>query len=530
MNSITQLQEGTYAKEPGTRTGYDYIIVGAGSGGCVVARRLADHTDARILVLEAGGSDEGIDMISNPLRWLENVAFAATNAHTNVYPYQPTPHVNNRVIYAPTGKVLGGSGSVNAMVWARGHRDDYDRWAAAGNPGWEYESVLPLFRKVEDWQGGETDFHGAGGPISVGTPKAFHPVDAAFMEAAVAFGMPYLADTNGPRPEGVGPMSTSIANGRRSSPSQGYLLPVLHRENLTVLTGAKVLKLNFEASRCTGLDYQWGNQRVTVTAAREVVLCAGAFETPRLLMLSGIGDAHTLAKSGIRTRVDLPGVGKNLQDHPLISMSYEARKPLGPLAYNLGGCNLYWKSSPTAPRPDLMLVPIEVGIATGEIGEKFPLPPDAFSVFVTVVDVKSKGYLQMTSAAPDGPLLIQPNLLGEPEDREAAVKAVELMMDLAGQPALQKVIKRWVAPASRPDRRGIEGFIRDACSTYFHPVGTCAMGTGRDAVVDNRLNVYGITGLRIADASIMPQIPTANTNAPTLMIGEFAAELILGKR
>jgi choline dehydrogenase len=508
------------------RAAYDYIIVGAGSAGCVVARRLLESTDARILVLEAGGSDEGIATISNPLRWLDNIG----TAHDYLYQYQPTPHVNNRVIFVPRGKVLGGSGSINAMVWARGHQDDYNGWAAAGNPGWDYQSVLPLFRKVEDWEGGETSFHGAGGPIRIEKATQLHRVDASFIEAAVAYGMPYLEDTNGPRPEGVGPMSMTIGNGRRCNPFRGYLLPVLRRRTLTLVTLAKVLRLNLVGSRCTGLDYLHNGRLVTATAAREVIVCAGVIETPRILMLSGIGEADELRKLGIDPKIDLPGVGKNLQDHPLVSIPFEAREPLGPLTYNLGGSNLYWKSTPSAPRADLMLVPIQVGIASDQIQEKHPVPPNAFSVFATLVDVYSKGGLKMQSAAHDGPLVIQPNLIADPRDLEALAGAVELCLDLAAQPALQAIIKRRVAPAARPGRKEIIAFIRDACSTYFHPVGTCAMGTGPDAVVDHRLRVYGVEGLRIADASVMPQITTGNTNAPTLMIGEFAAELILGRR
>ena len=526
MNNSLEPQEAINAEGSGTLTGYDYIIVGAGSAGCVVARRLVENTDARVLVLEAGGSDAGIESISNPLRWLENIG----SAHDYLYQYQPTPHLNNRVIYVPRGKVLGGSGSINAMIWARGHQDDYNGWAAAGNTGWDYNSVLPLFKKIEDWEGGETLFHGAGGPIHVENPKDFHRVDASFIEAGISYGMPYVEDTNGPKPEGVGPLSMTIAHGKRCSPFGGYLKPVLNRKNLSLITEAKVLKLNLVGNRCIGLDYLHKDKVVTVTANQEVILCAGAIETPRILMLSGIGDAHELHKLGIKAKVDLPGVGKNLQDHPLVSLTYEAKEPLGQLTYNLGGSNLLWKSSPAAPKSDLMLVPIQVGIETDEIREKYSLPPNAFSVFVTLVDVKSKGYIKLRSSDSDGPLEIQPNLISETRDLEALANAVQLCVDLAMQPALKNIMKRWAAPANVMSRREIIAFIKDACSTYFHPVGTCSMGVGKDAVVTNQLKVYGLEGLRIADASIMPQIPTANTNAPTLMIGEFASELLLGKR
>ena len=364
--------------------------------------------------------------------------------------------------------------------------------------------MLPLFKKTEDWEGGETPFHGAGGPIRIERPAKLHPVDAAVIKAVGTYGLPlpYREDTNGPHPEGVGPMSMTIGHGLRCSPFKGYLLPVLKRWNLTLITGAKVLRLNLEGSRCTRLDYLQNGRVVTVTAAREVIVCAGAIETPRILMLSGIGAADALQQLGIKTKIDLLGVGKNLQAHPLVSIPFEAKEPLGQLTYNLGGSNLYWKSSPSVPRPDLMLVPIQVGIASDEVKARHPVPPNAFSVFVTLVDVRSKGYLKMKSAAHDGPLVIQPNLIAEPADLEALANAVELCLDLAAQPALANIIKRWVAPATRVGRREVIAFVRDACGTYFHPEGTSAM----------------------------PHITTGNTNAPTLMIGEFAAELILGRR
>ena len=504
---------------------FDYIIVGAGSAGCVMARRLIDGTNANILLLEAGGSGDGIDTIENPMRWLENIG----SSHDYLYQYELTQLLNNRIIYAPRGKVLGGSGSINAMVWARGNKDDYNGWDSLGNKGWDYKSVIPLFKKIEDWQGGETDFHGAGGPIHIQSPTQFHFVDAAIIEAAKSYGMPYHEDINGSEPEGTGPMSMNIKDGKRCSPFEGYLKPVLENENLTVVTQAKVLHLNLKGSKCTGLKYLHNEVVVNVDAAKEVILCAGAIESPRILMLSGIGNTTDLQKLNIDTKINLPGVGKNLQDHPLLSMMYETNEPLGDLTNNLGGSNLFWKSSPFIHKADLMLVPIQVGIATDEIAKKYPIPSNVFSVFVTLIDVKSRGEIKMRSNAHDAPLHIQPNFLQDPDDFKAMEKAVELCMELAAQPAFRNVVKRWVAPDKLISKEEIKSFIRDACSTYFHPVGTCAMGNGKDAVVDNELKVHGVEGLRIVDASIMPQITTANTNAPTLMIGEFAAELIIGR-
>ncbi len=411
----------------------------------------------------------------------------------------------------------------------KGYRYDYDGWDALGNKGWDYQSVLPLFKKVEDWQHGETDFHGAGGPIHIESPIQFHFVDTAMIEAAKSYGMQYHEDINGPEPEGVGPMSMNIKDGKRCSPFEGYLKPVLENKNLTVITQAKVLLLNMVGSKCTGLKYLHNGTVIHVDARKEVILCAGAIESPRILMLSGIGNAKDLQQLSIDAKIDLPGVGKNLQDHPLLSMVYETKEPLGNLTYNLGGSNLFWKSTPSIHKADLMLVPVQVGIATDEIAKKYPIPTNVFSVFVTLIDVKSRGEIKMKSAVHDAALDIQPNFLQAPNDFKAMEKAVELCMELAAQPALNNIIKRWVAPDKFIGPEEIKSFIRDACSTYFHPVGTCAMGNGKDAVVNNELKVHGVEGLRIVDASIMPQITTANTNAPTLMIGEFAARLILEK-
>lgn len=522
---MNESQENLRGNNPAIHSVYDYIIVGAGSAGCVIARRLLENSGARILLLEAGENDGELERIQNPLRWLENIG----SPQDYLYKYHPALITNYRTIYVPRGKMLGGSGSINAMVWARGNEDDYNSWAAAGNKGWDYASVLPLFKKMEDWDGGETPIHGSGGPIHVERPKKFHLIDTAVIHAVKDYGMAYMEDSNIPDPEGVGPMSMNIAKGRRNSPFSGYLKPVMGKKNLNIMTGAKVVKLTIEQDRCAGVEFLKDGKLVVITAG-EVILCAGAIETPRLLMLSGIGHAGELKALGIEAKIDLPGVGKNLQDHPLVSVTYQFKEALGQLTYNLGGINLYWKSHPDLKKADLMLIPIQYPILTTEISEQYAVPENAFSVFVTLIDVKSRGYIKMTGSAHDGPLEIQPNLMLDPDDFEALVKAMELCMDLAEKQELSAIIKSWVAPDRRLDRSEIKHFLRDACSTYFHPVGTCAMGIGPEAVVNERLKVIGVKGLMIADASVMPQIPTGNTNAPTIMIAEFAAEMLLGLR
>lgn len=505
---------------------YDYVIVGAGSAGCVVARRLLDGTDATVLLLEAGGSDEGVKSISNPPRWVENLG----SPYDWAYRYEPSPHVDHRSIPLALGKVLGGSGSINGMVWARGNRAVYDAWAEAGNAGWDFHSVLPLFKKSEDWEDGGSEFRGAGGPIHVERARNLHPAAAALIDAGKSYGMPYLDDMNVPEPEGVGPVNENVRDGTRCSPSRAYLWPVMGNQNLTVLTEALAVKLTLSGARCTGLDFLLDGQLHSVRASREVILCAGAIHTPRLLLLSGIGPQDDLEQLGIDTVIDLPGVGRNLQDHPMLTgLCFEAKRPFPP-DNNFGGSAFFWKSRSELGVPDLMFVPPRVALVSAEIAAQYPIPPNGFSIVPCLVRPQSRGYLRMKTAKHDGPLEIQPNFLAEQADVDALVAGVELGLEIASQPAFRDLIKSWVAPTKRMNRDETVAFLRRACSTYFHPVGTCAMGSGREAVADADLRVRGVEGLRIADASVMPTIPSANTQAPAVMIGEFASRLLVPGR
>jgi choline dehydrogenase len=503
---------------------YDYVIVGGGSAGCVVARRLIDGTDATVLVLEAGGSGDGRPSLWNPPQWVENIG----SAYDWDYRYAPSPHVAHRAIPLSLGKVLGGSGSINAMVWARGNRADYDGWAEAGNAGWDFRSVLPLFKKSEDWEDGESEFRGAGGPIRVERARNLHPVVAAFIEAGKSYGMPYLDDLNVPEPEGVGPMNLNVRDGARSSPAEAYLRPVMGRKNLTVLTGAQAVKLAFTGRRCTGLDFLLDGKLHSVDVSGELILCAGAIHTPRLLLLSGIGPHADLHQLGIDTTLDLPGVGRNLQDHLWIrGLCFEAKHPLPAPNNNLGGSASFWKSQPGLSRPDLMHLPSQLPLISEEIAAQYSIPPNAFSIFPCLVRPRSRGYLRLRSAEANAPLEIQPNFLAERADVDALATGVELGLEIASQPAYRDLIKRWIVPAKQISRQETETFIRRFCVSYLHPVGTCAMGQDCEAVVDAKLRVHGIDGLRIADASVIPTIPSANTNAPSIMIGEFASQLLV---
>lgn len=525
MNDNKTSQQGVDDKsETQLLTQYDYIVVGAGSAGCVITKRLIDSGKVTVLLLEAGGDHNELDTVTNPMQWLNNIG--AVNDY--LYQYQPSPLLNNRVIFAPRGKQLGGSGSINALVWARGNQSDYNEWAAAGNSGWDYKSVLPLFKKIEDWEGGESSFHGVKGPIHIETAKNIHPVGQALIDAGISFGLPFLEDTNGPNPEGVGAMSMNTFNGKRCSPYTGYLQPVLNNPLLTVLSNAPVLNLTFEGTDCTGVEFLQGGKKISIKASKEVILSAGTFETPRLLMLSGIGPHADLKKLGIESKIDLPGVGKNLQDHPLIaSVCFEANEAMGPPTHNLLGSAIYAKSSKSNNHADVMIIPAQAALVSPEIGSKYPLPENAFSLLPTLVKVKSRGFLKMSSTAYDAPLIIQPNFLSETGDMDAMVRAVELCLNLASEPAFKNLIKKNIVPEKLSTHAELVGFIKNACQTYFHPTGTCAMGNGINAVVDDQLKVHGLSGLRIADASIMPQITTGNTNAPTMMIAEFAAQLLL---
>ncbi len=366
---------------------YDYVIIGAGSAGCVVARHLVDGTDATVLLLEAGGPGEG-PSLSDPPRWVENIG----SRYDWSPRYEPSPHVDGRSIPFALGKVLGGSGTINGMCWARGHRADYDGWAEAGNPGWDFRSVLPLFKKSEDWEDGAGAFHGAGGPIRVERARDLPPVVAAFLDAGRACGMPYLDDLNVPEPEGVGTMQQNVKGGTRCSPAGAYLRPVMGHNNLTVLTGTETVKVTFTGTRCTGVTFLLDGELRSVVASREVILCAGAIHTPRLLLLSGIGPPADLARLGIHTLVDLPGVGRNLQDHVMLhGLCFEAKHPLPALNNNLGGSACFWKSRPALDRPDLMILPLQVPLTSDEIAAQYPIPPNAFAILPALVRPRSRG-------------------------------------------------------------------------------------------------------------------------------------------
>jgi len=504
---------------------YDFIVVGAGSGGLPVVRRLIERTDATVLLVEAGEAGFGIAEIDDPGEWVP----LGRSRFDWGYDYAPSPQVNNRTIGIPRGKVLGGSSAINALMWYRGNPRDYDVWEAAGCDGWSWPSVLPYFKRAEDWEGGETAFRGAGGPLRITTSRNLHPVASAMLDAAPDVGIPLIADPNGETNEGAAPSNFNIAEGRRFSSADGYLKPILDNSRLTVLTGSHVLGLLLKGTRCMGIRHLVNGQPVETRATSQVVLSAGAINTPRILMLSGIGDPAELAPLGIPVRHALPGVGKNLQDHPLVqAIVCRVKQPLGPKLDNGGGTMLNWKSRPGLAQADVHAFPVQGNSAEPRIRELHDTSGEVFSMGVGLMHSKSVGHLRMLSADPFGPLEIQPNYLAEPKDVEALVSAVGTIMDLAETMAFRDLFAGFAAPERRLSKAETVEFIRNACGTFFHTSGTAKMGRDALSVVDPRLKVHGLDGLTLSDASVIPIIPTCNTHAPVTMIGERAADFLTG--
>ncbi|MGV8936625.1 MAG: GMC family oxidoreductase [Allorhizobium sp.] len=504
---------------------YDYIVVGSGSGGCAVARRLIDGSDASVLLIEAGPPGIGIAEIDDPARWVP----LGRSRYDWGYSYASTPAVNGRSIGIPRGKVLGGSSAINALMWYRGHPLDYDAWENAGCEGWSFADVLPYFRRSEDWEGGENKFRGSGGPLKIGTSKVLHPVARAMMEGAGELGIPQIEDPNAKTNEGACASNFNIFAGKRWSSAKGYLHPILAHDRLTILSGSQAIGLMLDGTRCTGVRHLVDGKPVETLVGTQLVLAAGAIDTPRLLMLSGIGDPEELKALGIPVAHALPGVGSNLQDHPLVQACvFKAKQPLGAITDNGGGTMLNWKSRAHLRQSDLHAFPVQGNSAEPALRERYDTSGEVFSLGTGLMHSKSVGHLKMLSADPFGPLEIQPNFLAEPSDLEALVSAIGTMMDLAETTAFAGIFAGFAAPDRRLSKAETIEFIRNGCSTFFHTCGTAKMGSDELAVVDNRLRVHGLQGLTIADASVIPIIPTCNTHAPVTMIGERAAAFLLG--
>ena len=503
---------------------FDYIIIGAGSSGCVLANRLTEDPEVNVLILEAGGPDD-TEMIHTPVRLIE---LWGTKYDWDYYTV-PQEGCNGRQIHWPRGKTLGGSSSLNGMIYVRGHWSDYNAWAYEGNPGWDFESVLPYFKKSENFDGGPDGFHATGGPLNVILDYPRHPVTEAVIEAAVEVGHPFTDDTNGEQMIGAQYNQLTIKDGRRHSTAVAFLRPALKRDNLEALTQARVHKLLFneDGTRCVGVSYEKDGEMVEARVSKEVIVSAGAIESPKVLMMSGIGPKEHLAEFDIPLVKDLPGVGQNLHDHLLSPIIYSASKavpPPNPEIQPLHG-QLFAKTDPKRVGPDLQPLFFHVPVYNpGMEG-----PEEGYTLYAGIVRPTSRGEIRLTGASVDDPLAIDPQLFSTDYDIEAMVHCLRMVREIGESARLDE----WRGEELYPGKEVVSDedladYARNTCVTYHHQVGTCKMGTDAMAVVDPELKVYGIDGLRVVDASIMPSVTSGNTNAPAIMIGEKAADMIKG--
>jgi choline dehydrogenase len=506
-------------------THYDYIVIGAGSAGCVVANRLTEDPETTVLLLEAGNPDTKPE-IQIPLECTHLLGSEVDWGYFS----EPEPYLSDRQIFCPRGKVLGGSSSINFLLYTRGNPHDYDRWQSLGNSGWSYQDVLPYFKKSEHQQRGASEYHSVDGELSVTDVISPAPISQRFVDAAMALGYDYNPDFNGMQQEGVGPFQYTVKDGKRHSAAAAFLLPILNRPNLTTITGALVTRLLFEGTRTVGVEYMQEGTLHQARVDREVILSAGAFDSPKLLMLSGIGDAARLQAMGIPSVIDLPGVGQNLQDHILVGVTYEAIQDVHPAIASNGiaetGLFLHSEGNREVT-PDLELI-------FGPILWAPPGYPNSgvgFTGLVVLNHPQNIGNVCLRSPDPKDAPMIQMNYLQSQSDVQKLVAGIKLMRQLFQTNVFDLFRGREVAPgADVTSDRALEAYIRETCGTVFHPVGTCKMGTDSMAVVDPDLKVHGVQGLRVVDASIMPTIVTGHTNAPTIMIGEKAADLIKAAR
>jgi choline dehydrogenase len=505
-------------------TGYDFIIVGSGSAGAALAYRLATTTDARILVLEAGGNDK-VPEIHDPRQWGAALATRATKWYDTV----AQEHTAGRTHSWPRGNCFGGTSSINAMIYARGHRSDFDSWAYNGCTGWDYESVLNDYKALENYEGGASKFRGADGPLHVSRPQPGlrHPGGDMYIEACKNLGYQPTDDQNGEQMEGPAWVNFTIRDQRRQSTSVAFLKPAMERDNLTVLTDAPVTRLVMENNNCVGVEYLHAGKPQTVRADREVVLSAGALDTPRILMLSGIGREEDLKSVGIKTQVNLAGVGQNLQDHVLGGgPNYESPEPVQESNYNHSEVYHWAKSDARLPAPDMMTLYLSIPFSTPALpmhGLK-----NGWSILSGLARPTSRGTIKLSSNRFEDAPIIDPNYLSTEYDQRVFSLATQLARETALQKPFDKVRAREWLPGEnvRPGSSEWREFVAKSAHTFFHPTSTCKMGIDAMSVVDPTLRVYGINGLRIADASVMPNITTGNTNAPSIMIGWRCADMM----
>ncbi len=531
---------------------FDYVIVGAGTAGCTLANRLSEDGAARVLLLEAGGWDRD-PWIRIPLAWGK---ILMNRLHDWGYFAEPLASMDNRAIECARGKVIGGSSSINAMAYVRGHRADFDRWAASGLKSWSYAHALPYFRRQESWEGGESVYRGGSGPLTTRNSRYADPLVTAYIEAGMAAGYARTEDYNAAQQEGFGLLQSTIRNGRRCSAADGYLRPAMRRTNLRVAVNALATKVVIEGNRAVGVEYSQDGQRKQVMASREVILSGGVINSPQLLMLSGIGDPAELVAHRIAVKISLKGVGKNLQDHASGIVSYRRKEP-GPMHRNMrfdrialvlaraylfgtgfatdlpSGGVAFLKTEANLPVPDIQLLFNAGSMNAGPYLPPFTRPyVDGFSCRPVLLRPESRGSVSLRSAEPGTPMRILQNHLATDYDRKTMRTGIRMVREIARQAPLKPFIDAEISPGPGKDSDAdIDAHLRATSSTAHHPLGTCKMGLQSDAmaVVDEELRVFGATGLRIVDAAVMPDLVGGNINAAVGMIAEKAADIIRGR-
>ena len=533
---------------------YDYVIIGAGSAGSVLANRLSANGKFKLLVLEAGGSDQRF-WVQTPIGYGKTFFDKSVNW---MYHTEPDPGINNRSSYWPRGKIIGGSSSINAMVYIRGQQQDFDDWETLGNPGWGWQDVLPYFKKSETCSDGGSEYRGDSGPLYVNNVSSqYHPLCHRFVDAALQQGYPFNPDFNGEQQEGVGFYQITARNGRRMSAARAYLHPALKRNNCDIISRAQVTRIQFSGKVATAVEFTHKNQRCLVRARREIIVSAGAINSPQILQLSGIGSIDLLRDFAIEPIVDSPAVGQNLQDHLDYCTYYRSRVPSlnnrlapwwgkllvgmqylllrnGPLSLSINQAGGFLRGNPSRTRPNLQMYFGPLTYTTSDKGERPLMRPDSFAGFANSIGQirpTSRGHLQIASSDPFAAVKIFPNYLSTEEDVSQMLEGARLLRRLAEAPALADIIEHELPPEPKIQRdEDLIDDIRNRASTVFHPSSTCIMGPdSKSAVVDHRCRVYGVKHLRVVDTSVFPNLTSGNTNAPTIMVAEKAADLILSE-